>query len=427
MASMVSRYLNCNNCRDDIEVTSTLQLWEMMATHVPAIFISYRRGDTLSATGRLADSLATRFGSQEIFRDVDAIEAAADFRVALLGALESAQVVLVMIGPSWLSGRAAGASKLDAADDYVRFEIEAAVTNDLPILPVLVEGARMPKPEELPSSIRALAYRQAHEISESRWRYDFERLVEILGRHTGITPASRGPTSGLARVRNHPLVAAIVGAPRDFVRLVYEPRRFLTACGAGAPGDLTRAFVFVILSQLVAGTIVVQEWPTRSPLLAFIATAPMLTLLSALALSVPLYQAWRLSGARREYRRVLVVLLYQCAFVGLGIAVATLVALIGMNMVLPDQVDQLARNPTAQTASAVLARLQSASGGEPWVITSMISGFIGLGLVVWGFVTWDSYRIALQQTRARSLMALTLFCVFCLLPLASLAWVASVL
>jgi hypothetical protein len=286
----------------------------------------------------------------------------------------------------------------------------------------------MPRPEELPSSIRALAYQQAHEISESRWHYDIERLVEILGRRTGIAPVSHTPTGERsARVWNHSFVAAIVGVPRDFVRLLYEPRRFLVACGAGGQGELPRAFVFVILSQLVAGTLVVQEWPTRSPLLVFIATAPMLTLLSAVVLSVPLYHAWRLSGARREYRRVLVVLLYQCAFVGLGIAVATLVALTGMNMVLPDEVDQLARNPTSQTASAFLARLQSAPDGEPWVIASMISGFIGLGLLIWGLATWESYRIALHQTRARSVMALALFCFFCLLPIAFLAWVASIL
>ena len=286
----------------------------------------------------------------------------------------------------------------------------------------------MPSPDQLPSSIRALAYQQAHEISESRWHYDIERLVEILGRHTSIAPVSHAPAGERwSRVWNHSFVAATAGAPRDFVRLVYEPRRFLAACGAGAQGELSRAFVFVILSQLVAATLVVQEWPTRSPLLVFIATAPMLALLGAFALSVPLYQAWRLSGARREYPRVLVVLLYQCAFVGLGIAVATLVALTGMNMVLPDQVDQLARNPTAQTVSVFFAQLQSAPGGEPWVIASMISGFIGLGLLIWALTTWESYRIALHQTRARSWMALALFCVFCLLPIAFLAWVASIL
>ena len=395
---------------------------------MPSIFISYRHGDTLSATGRLADALATRFGRDEIFRDVEAIEAGVDFRVALTGALESAQVVLVMIGPSWAAGRAAKGSDPDAPDDYVRFEIEAAVANGLPIIPVLIEDAKMPAPDELPSSIRALAYQQAHEISESRWHYDVEHLVEIVVRHTGIAPLSPASTGERSvRVWNHSLVAAIAGAPGSFVRLAYEPRRFLAACGAGAQGELPRAFVFVILSQLVAGTLVVQEWPTRSSPLAFIATAPTVTLLGTFALSVPLYQAWRLSGVRREYRRVLVVLLYQCAFVGLGIAVATLVTLIGVKVVLPDQVDQLARNPTVQTASVILGRLQSTPDVAPWVIASMISGAIGLGLLIWGLATWDSYRIALHQTRARSLMALTLFCLFCLAPVAFLAWVASIL
>jgi hypothetical protein len=66
---------------------------------VPAI--SYRRRDTLSATGRLADTLATRFSSHQIFRDVDAIEAGADFRAAVAGALESVRVIAI---PAWADG-----------------------------------------------------------------------------------------------------------------------------------------------------------------------------------------------------------------------------------------------------------------------------------------------------------------------------------
>jgi hypothetical protein len=394
---------------------------------VPAIFISYRRGDTSSATGRLADALAAHFGADAIFRDVDAIEAAEDFRVALVGALDSAQVVLVVIGPTWLRARTAGTSTLDAPEDYVRFEIEAALAHDVPIIPVLVEGASMPAPDALPVSIRALAYRQAHEMSESRWRYDVAQLVENVARQTGMVPASTAWTAPAGRMWNHPLVAAIVDTPADLVRLVHEPRRFLTARAAAGHGDLTRAFVFVIVSQLAAGMLVVQEWPTRSALIAFVTTPAILTLLTACALSVPLYHAWRLSGARREYRRVLAVLLYQCGFIGLGLAVATLVVLTGMNMVVPDQVDQLARDPTAQTASTLLVRLQSEPAAAPWVIASIIGGFIGLGLLMWGLVTWDAYRIALQQTRGRAMLAFALFCLFCLIPLALLGWVASVL
>ena len=133
---------------------------------MPAIFISYRREDTISATGRLADVLAARYGPTEIFRDIEAIEAGADFRVALVGALAAAQVVLVIIGRSWLAGRpGTGSPDQEDPEDYVRFEIETALASDVPVIPVLVEGARMPDPDELPLSIRALAYQQAHEMS----------------------------------------------------------------------------------------------------------------------------------------------------------------------------------------------------------------------------------------------------------------------
>jgi hypothetical protein len=396
---------------------------------MPAIFISYRREDTISATGRLADVLAARYGPTEIFRDVEAIEAGADFRVALVGALAAAQVVLVIIGRSWFAGRRrTGSPDQEDPEDYVRFEIETALASDVPVIPVLVEGARMPDPEKLPLSIRALAYRQAHEMSESRWNYDIERLVEVVTRHTGITPIARAQTrGGLAGLLDHPLMSAIVSTPRDLVRLLYEPRRFLAARGAGPQDELTRAFVFVLVSQLIAGMLVVQEWPTRSSLPQFISTAPVLTLLAALAVSVPVYQAWRLCGARHEYRRVLVIVLYQCAFIGLGVAVGTLITLIGMNMMLPGEVNQLASNPTLQRASAFLAHLQSQPDGEPWVIASMISGLIGLGLLIWGLATWESYRIVLHQSRTRSWAALALFTLFCGVPVAFLGWVASIL
>jgi hypothetical protein len=395
---------------------------------MPAIFISYRRDDTLSATGRLADALAARFGTNEVFRDLQAIDAGVDFRVALNAALETARVVLVMIGRSWVVPRATASSNLSESDDYVRMEIETALTQDVPIIPVLVEGARMPTPEELPASIRALAYRHAHEISESRWAYDTGRLLDIVTREGGIGPvASSGTSRGFERVRSRPFVGTLISAPIDFLRLLSEPRRFLAARGAESQADLGRAIVFVLVSQLVAAALVLQEWPTRSSVPQFVITAPLLKLLGGLALSLPLYQAWRLVGAPRAYPRVLVIVLYQCGFIGLGVAAAMLAALIGMNMTVQDAVDQFARDTTVRGFSAFLARLESAPENRAWIITSMISSLIAFALLVWSLVTWGSYRRALDQSRLRSGLALALFTLLCLAPIAVLAWVASVL
>jgi hypothetical protein len=125
---------------------------------MPAVFISYRRDDTVSATGRLADALATRFGPEEIFRDIQAIDAGADFRDVLRDALRTAQVVVVVIGRFWPGTRGASTpSRLHDPGDYVRMEIEEALTHDVHIVPVLVEGVPMPGRAEAPQSIRPLA------------------------------------------------------------------------------------------------------------------------------------------------------------------------------------------------------------------------------------------------------------------------------
>ena len=112
---------------------------------MPAIFVSYRRSDSLSATGRLADELERRFGGERVFRDLEAIEAGADFERAILDALRAATVILAVIGRAWLSAAdASGTRRLDDPTDYVRREIETALSEGIDVIPVLVEGATTP-------------------------------------------------------------------------------------------------------------------------------------------------------------------------------------------------------------------------------------------------------------------------------------------
>ncbi|HEX2540518.1 MAG TPA: toll/interleukin-1 receptor domain-containing protein [Caldimonas sp.] len=145
------------------------------------IFLSYRRQDSLSATGRLADALVARFGAARVFRDHDDIGAGEDFVAAIRRSLEVATVLLVVIGPRWLTASdAGGRRRLDDPADFVRLEIELALRAGLPVIPVLVEGATMPAADMLPASLHAFARCQAVEISETRWQYDTERLIAAL-------------------------------------------------------------------------------------------------------------------------------------------------------------------------------------------------------------------------------------------------------
>ena len=145
------------------------------------VFISYRRDDSAGYSGRLADALEKRLGKDTVFRDVEDIKPGEDFVKAIERNLQNASAFLVIMGKDWLTVKDnQGRHRLENPNDYVRIEIESALRLDGLIIPVLVEGAVMPKPEELPPSIAAIANRQAIEMTDSRWDEDIERLIETI-------------------------------------------------------------------------------------------------------------------------------------------------------------------------------------------------------------------------------------------------------
>jgi len=179
---------------------------------VPAsrIFISYRRGDSSGHAGRLSDRLIAEFGEAHVFMDVDTIEPGADFVEYIDEAVGSCDVLIALIGDEWLDCRdAQGTRRLDDPEDFVRLEVAAGIQRDIRVIPVLVEGATMPRTEELPEPLRRLARRHALEVSDSRWRQDVNRLVETIhkvlgGKETGKAireVSSGGPESSAAGTR----------------------------------------------------------------------------------------------------------------------------------------------------------------------------------------------------------------------------------
>ena len=136
------------------------------------IFISYRRGETAYPAGWLYDRLADRYGGEQVFKDVDSIELGDDFVEVITRAVGSCDVLLALIGEDWLTiTDADGRRRLDDPHDFVRLEIEAALARDVRVIPILVDGARMPAAEELPNSLSKLARRQALELSPARPRH----------------------------------------------------------------------------------------------------------------------------------------------------------------------------------------------------------------------------------------------------------------
>lgn len=162
---------------------------------MPGIFISYRRQDSQSAAGRLADHLREHLPQVAIFRDVETIEPGVDFVQAIEKALSSCGVMLVVIGPRWLTVTdATGQRRLDDPRDYTRLEAATALGREsVRVIPVLVEGATMPAQADLPEDLRPLCRRNAIELTDKRWEYDVSQLVETVRKVLGVSVDSPRP------------------------------------------------------------------------------------------------------------------------------------------------------------------------------------------------------------------------------------------
>jgi hypothetical protein len=142
------------------------------------IFINYRRDDSISTAGRLHDRLAQTFGRENLFMDVDHIPAGVDFVDYLPSQVAACDVFLAVIGPNWLDAKDDdGRRRFDNPNDYVAVEIAAALARNIRVIPVLIDGARTPKADKLPDSIKPLVRRNAVEVRNTNFSHDAESLI----------------------------------------------------------------------------------------------------------------------------------------------------------------------------------------------------------------------------------------------------------
>jgi hypothetical protein len=164
----------------------------------PRIFISYRRDDAAGEAGRLADHMNRRFGRGQVFLDIDTIDPGRDFVKVLQSSLRETAAVLVVIGRRWTAVvDTTGARRLDDKNDFVRLEVEESLGRDIPVVPVLVQGATMPRADELPPSMASLTTRQAVTLDHAEFHDDANRLCDHLEKMLGLREAT--PLSTLKR------------------------------------------------------------------------------------------------------------------------------------------------------------------------------------------------------------------------------------
>jgi TIR domain len=159
-----------------------------------AIFISYRREDSEGHAGRLFRDLCDRFGKGVVFMDVAGIEPGRDFRRVIDQQVASCGVLLAIIGKDWLTvADEKGQRRLDDPIDFVRIETATALKRDIPVVPILVHGARIPRPEQLPEDLKELAYRNGVELTHARWESDVQVLIKALLPYVDAPPAGVPP------------------------------------------------------------------------------------------------------------------------------------------------------------------------------------------------------------------------------------------
>jgi TPR repeat protein len=144
---------------------------------VTRIAISYRRDDSAGITGRIFDRLVAHYGGDSVFRDVDNIPLGVDFRDHINSVLAQTDITLVVVGKRWVGPLPRRGRRIDDPADPVRVEVETALRNGMPVVPVLVEGGAMPTVDQLPDSLREFVYRNGLEVDSGR---DFDQHIERL-------------------------------------------------------------------------------------------------------------------------------------------------------------------------------------------------------------------------------------------------------
>jgi hypothetical protein len=140
------------------------------------VFISYRRSEAAAYARGLYDRLATRFGKENVFLDVENVGWGEDFVEAITAAAEGCAVMIVLVSRQW----ARGPGVSTGADDYVRLEVATALGRGIRVVPILIQGAAMPAAKELSEDLAPLLRRNALALSDTRWERDVEDLIRSL-------------------------------------------------------------------------------------------------------------------------------------------------------------------------------------------------------------------------------------------------------
>jgi pterin-4a-carbinolamine dehydratase len=145
-------------------------------------FVSYRRDDASAEAINIKSALGRHFGSECAFMDTSSISVGSQWESVIKSALETANTMIVVIGPSWLTAGQTefGERRIEDSEDWVRRELLESLASAKRVVPVLVRGAKFPPESALPDVLRALTKLHALEIRRDYWDHDIQLLLAQL-------------------------------------------------------------------------------------------------------------------------------------------------------------------------------------------------------------------------------------------------------
>lgn len=187
------------------------------------IYIAYRHDDSAAISGRLADRLRMLFGAGAIMKDVASAQAGDNAAQGIANAVRQCSVTLAVIGPNWLSG------VLAAPMDQTVVEIATALSQGMPVIPVLAHGATPPDWRLLPQALMPLGARGYVTLgSEATFDHDcavlagtlrqmappggFQPVAQARNRRAPALPGEAGVQARRASVGRRVLLVALVVA-----------------------------------------------------------------------------------------------------------------------------------------------------------------------------------------------------------------------
>lgn len=213
---------------------------------MPRIAISYRRTDAAMA-GRISDQLKAHYGKDAVFIDIENIPFGIDFRTHIRAVLLQSDVLVALIGANWLGRNEGGMTRMQEEIDPVKVEVETALERKMPIIPVLIDGAKMPGSGELPASFENFAFLNAAEVSSGHFfGVHVEHLITAIDGFAAPTPKD---------VSTAPAVES-VHARKSMPQSVF-------AAGKSSPpnwrGEAVRYFAVPLVALLVAHYAIVNS------------------------------------------------------------------------------------------------------------------------------------------------------------------------